>query len=271
MKQKEQLETIRDLLHEIELSLMEIENSGNIAFFKALVQKKTIELYELSGKLGQASEKPPIHAPKVKIVSQDELLGLSPEPDKKDLQLEKTPEPIKSEHIVESKTETPAIRTPETKVPETAIQEPIAEEPKQVLSKTPAMEPEGKTMPKIESSVPTSNGKITKDIDDSSLNAKLSKNIKPVVNIVEKSKDTPISDLAKAISISKKFEFIKVLFDGDSETYKTALNVVQHANGLDEAISYLNENILTQFDWTSEESEPLGNEFKNLVRRRHQK
>lgn len=268
-----QLEKIKVQVETINHALSELENGGSIAFFKALIQKTSIEMYELTSHLEHQDKQPEKSKPNIQIISQSEIL--------KNSNPEKT-EPLVPE-IIGQNHKTPAAEPTEPVVelkhPEPVV-EKIIETP---IQNTPVIEPKLETQDvkassiHIEISTPktkielksNANNKPLLDPDDDSLNAKLSKSIKPVINIVEKSKETPIKDLVKSISISKKFEFIKVLFNGNSEAYKLALNAVQNAGSYEEAIQYLQNNVTGQYDWTTEESEELAHEFYGLLRRRH--
>jgi hypothetical protein len=101
---------------------------------------------------------------------------------------------------------------------------------------------------------------------DISINEKISKNKAPVINYADKSKEIPIKDLSKAISIGKKFEFINGLFDGNSDVYKTQINLLQNCNSYEEAISLLENEVVEKYEW--EHNEKLAAEFFSLIRRR---
>lgn len=104
------------------------------------------------------------------------------------------------------------------------------------------------------------------DEDDLTLNERISRTKQPVLNYAEKSKETPIQDLTRAISISKKFEFINGLFDGDSDAYKKCLSSIQKQDTFQHAEQYLEDEVFPKFDW--EENEKLAAEFFSLLRRR---
>jgi len=55
----------------------------------------------------------------------------------------------------------------------------------------------------------------------------------------------PISNIADAIGINEKFEFINSLFDGDKEKYSHTLNLLNAATNFNEAYNYLSSN----FNW----------------------
>lgn len=101
--------------------------------------------------------------------------------------------------------------------------------------------------------------------EDLTLNERLAKSKTPAINFAEKSKESPIKDLSKAITISKKFEFINGLFNGNAEQYKAFLNTVQNSDSYDAAIAFI-EASANMALW--EENEKLSSEFYALVGRR---
>ncbi len=269
-----QLEKIKAQVNAMSSALSELENGGSVAFFKALIQKSSIEIYEISLQLDKVNE-PEKSKPNIKIISQSEILKKNTD--------EKT-EPTIPEIIGNNEFNSLKEVEPIKIVEKEPVLEPIIEKVKEVVQEVKIPEVPEIELPEIPLQIKTpefsvkenkietktlNNNKQLIDPDDDSLNAKLSKSIKPVINIAEKSKETPIKDLVKSISISKKFEFIKVLFDGNSDAYKNTLNVAQNAGSYEEALQYLQNNVTGQFDWTSEESEELAKEFYSLLRRRH--
>jgi hypothetical protein len=143
-------------------------------------------------------------------------------------EIEPTPESV----VIHTNTE-PIVQKHEEQIPKTHIEEPVH---------------------------------AVEDNDQISLNEKLSKTKISTQNYAEKSKETPISDLLKAISISKKFEFINGLFDGNSEAYKTCINTIQNAESYESAIEYLEQDVLVNFNW--DENEKLASELFLLIKRR---
>lgn len=270
MSNKEQLEKIKASLANIQHALSELEKGGNIAFFKSLIQKTTIEVYEQAGSLDQEAQT----KPHIKIVSQTEVLKKSePEAPKQEPPKPEVPEIIAEHKPVVQEPPVAEKKAAEIEVQEIPVQEikkpePVIEKKVESVINIPIYKKEEPKKEQRTESAPVSKSNPVED--DDSLNARLSKSIKPVLNIVEKSKDTPIKDLVRAISISKKFEFIKVLFGGNSEVYKDTLNACQNAGTYEEAIQYLqNNHISSQYNWNNEESEPLAAELYSLIRRRH--
>ncbi len=285
MKQKEQMDKMKQLLNAISKTIAELEKGDNVSFFKSLLQKQSIELYEHAESI--ATEGKSATPPHIKIVKQEEILEttLTPEPAKiPEPVIEKVslkpvstiptepiieisegaiippPVEIKTEVLIEPPAPLPVIEQP-APVIETPVAEKIKEPAAQPVPPTPPIPP----APKVQE--PASTSLVDKKIsDDVSLNAKLSMNKQPVVNIAEKSKETPIADLAKAISISKKFEFIKGLFEGDGESYKAAISALQLSASYNDAINYLDTQVRSRYDWS--DNEDLSKELLTLLKRR---
>ena len=152
-------------------------------------------------------------------------------------------------------------------VPVSKIQEPemVVEVPKievEVVSVKSEIKKET-----LENTVPKPlETKKENNVETISVNDKLSKSAMPPQNIAEKLKETPISDLVKAIAISKKFEFINLLFDGNSEFYKQCIQTIQSSSDYQSAIQFIEQEVIVKFDW--QEHEKLASEFFSLVRRR---
>lgn len=109
----------------------------------------------------------------------------------------------------------------------------------------------------------TSNEKVAKP-NLVSLNEKLTQNSK--VDLFQKHQETPIKDLTKAISISKKFEFINELFGAKPEDYKDALAMIESSANAEEATKKIKEKYAAAHEWA--ENEKLENELYTLIRRR---
>lgn len=263
----EKMKKLRTALSLIQNAVNELEGQRNVDFFKTVIKNKSIEIYELVAELEL----------------DEQTSNLSSETEKKSVSIEKVidlPETaklveapiienilVKTEPVIETKLEPIAIEpTPIVeKIAETVVTEK-AEEP--VLEKE--IEPIKVVEPvKISKTEPVIESKTKKQdlhVENESLNDRLSKNKQPAHNLVEKSKETPIADLAKAISISKKFEFINGLFDGKSDAYKACLQTIQNANNIEEAYAFLENEIANTYEW--DENEKLAEEFFSLTRRR---
>ena len=279
------MDKMKQLLNAISKTIAELEKGDNLSFFKSLLQKQSIELYEHAESI--AAEGKSATPPHIKIVKQEEILEVTkapepvkiPEPVVEKVSLKPVstiptepiieisestiippPVEIKTEVLIEPPAPLPVIEQP-APVIETPVAEKIKEPAAQPVPPTPPIPP----APKVQE--PASTSLVDKKIsDDVSLNAKLSMNKQPVVNIAEKSKETPIADLAKAISISKKFEFIKGLFEGDGESYKAAISALQLSASYNDAINYLDTQVRSRYDWS--DNEDLSKELLTLLKRR---
>lgn len=266
MSQKASSEKLVQTLNALNHAVKEYEKGENHSFFTALIQKYCIELYELT-LVENTNSKTVVEAkPQIKIVKQEEVLK---EPTKSESAEPVQPanEKPKIEPVVELKKET-IEKTQESIITEKPIAPapPVSEiKVTPPIAETPKIEKE-KTI-KVPAAKPSINDVLSNDDEEElSLNAKLSMNKQPVINIAEKSKDNPISDLSKAISISKKFEFIKGLFNGDGESYKATISYLQNANSHEDALNYVNLSVKTTYNWSDDDE--LANELYNLIRRR---
>jgi hypothetical protein len=273
MKQKEQLEKMKQNLNAISKAINELEKGDNVAFYKSLLQKQCIDLYEQADLLQTEAKASP--TPHITIIKQEEVLEpvkiqepvITPEPVREKVSFK--PE-IKTAPVVEKKAIIPPpveIQVPEPVIEEIqSVVEPVIESvqiPEIEIPVTPAVPVIPKTEKPAEKKPLVQDTKPTEDL---SLNEKLSLNKQPVINIAEKSKETPIADLAKAISISKKFEFIKGLFAGDGESYKAAIGSLQNAASYADAVMYIDTQVRSRYDWS--ENEALADEMLSLLKRR---
>jgi hypothetical protein len=248
MKPTEKLEKLNQLANNIQQAVSELESDRNVDFFKSLIQSKAIEIYELAG----------TYDPQLKDNKVHQTFESSKTPIVEQISTQKTTsleEPL-VEKVIEQTIE---------KVEEPMVKETVKETiPEPVLESKPQEKIQVKEIKKALERTFAENAEDEED--EVSLNERFSKTKTPVSNLVEKSKETPISDIAKSISISKKFEFINGLFDGNSDAYKQCIQKVQNANNLTEANHYLDTEIANQFDWN--ENEKLSEEFYTLTRRR---
>ena len=263
MNQQEIIDQIKSLLNSSEKAIIEIQNGTNIDFYITLIQQNNIDCFNLSKRIqstkvseSNIASKLEIQKPHEPITVQVETVVETQIPDIEPVSivepiLEPILEPIKGAE----KTEAP-IQEPIAQIEVETFAEPDQESMIEEAVKTPL-----KTTPSIQ----TSKFK-EEETDEFSVNSKISKNKQPVLNFADKSTETSISDLAKAISIGKKFEFINGLFDGNSEAYKNCIHTIQSAENYPSAINYIENEINNQFDWN--EHEQLAAEFFALIKRR---
>ncbi len=99
---------------------------------------------------------------------------------------------------------------------------------------------------------PTLYDKIASVKEDKSLAGKLQKN--------------PVSDLKKSIGINEKFAFINELFDGDLESYNTAIDQLNTCGNYNDAVETLSNALAPKYNWSDDGDCFL--QLKNLVERR---
>ncbi len=234
MNSSEAQEQIKQLYEELGNLISEVQKSDDKTFFISAIQQNAISIYNKAS-------------------------GLN----KKHVIPQTVQEPVaEDKKAVEPYTEPAVVNPPEIK------KEIVAPPPINSISESNA-----NTIPAEEKKLAPSVKTIVTDTlneeEEISINDRFSKGKVPVLNYAEKSKETPIKDLSKAISIGKKFEFINLLFGGNSDAYKNCINNLQNSDSYDNAISYLETEISNTPDW--EENEKLGSEFFALVRRRFMK
>ena len=256
---KEIFKVLKQLNEVLGASINEAENAENISFFKESIKQAAINLY-----------------------AQAQLINVSP--------IVKTPveiKIIKTETIVED-----TIAVPESPKPEPdIIHEPIVEKVAPVINIPVAKNVEKvteiikeetvkiapplveKVVTPIEQKTANNNQapSIVKqeeiDLDEATVNGKIAKYKQPTINLADKLKDTPIQELVKAISISKKFEFINELFKGNADAYKACISSVESAGSFENAANFIESNIADTYAW--DENENLAAEFFLLVKRRY--
>ena len=270
MNQQERLEQLKSLLNSSEKALTEIQKGINIDFYTSLIQNNSIECFNISKQLENLKSSPiPNTLPIENSLPIESVLEEIPAlPEIKESKIE-APIEVITEPITEPIHEiilSEPVKAIEVIKEEVKIVAPIVE-----IVEPPILAKKTEISTKSEEKVPVSKPIIVKEEsheDDTSLNAKLSKNKTPVLNFADKSTETAISDLSKAISIGKKFEFINGLFAGNSEIYKTCIQSIQNAENFEAAINYIENEITNQFDWNDAENENLAAEFFALIKRR---
>lgn len=103
-----------------------------------------------------------------------------------------------------------------------------------------------------------------KETDKSTLNEKYKNQGK---EIADKLKHTPIKDLKAYIGLNKRFTFINSLFNGNEQQYDEAVTKVNSFVNYEEALTYIQEQVMSENEWREEE--PLVSEFFTLVMRRY--
>lgn len=86
------------------------------------------------------------------------------------------------------------------------------------------------------------------------------------LSLRKKLQKTPVEDLKSHISIAKKFEYISSMFDGNSEAYNDAIELLNSCTDGDIARQKLNE-YTSQYNWDLENKSII--KFIELVERRY--
>lgn len=247
---------LKNLINSISDAINEIEAGTAIDFHKEKIKFLSIDLHETASKIGFIQPEI-IKAEPVKVVPVIET-------PKQEIPIVETPivekEPITEEEPIEVVEE---VLVEKIEPIIESFMESIAPQASSAFVETPQ-------------SITKSQLEKTNDFEDDNvdeeengietLNERLSKKVVQPILIADKHKGTAIPDIVKAIAISKKFEFINTLFDGNSEAYKACLQTVQNSSDYQSAINYLENNIVGNYKWHSHEK--LSEEFFSLVYRR---
>ena len=225
------MSNIPTLIAQIEKALQQIENKENIDFNKAIIRSACIDMFHSVEKLGLEKGEYPVTYLRLDHITNEESATFQ-----YNSNIEKSAPEAVDQNAAEITTND-TIENHSVIVPETPIEQATIsiEKPKNTEPQVPLVE-------------------------------KLNKTIEPVINVVDKQKETPIADIVKAISISKKFEFINTLFDGQADVYKNSIQTIQEANSYEDATQFIDTTLSQQFNWN--EHEKLAAEFFSLVRRR---
>lgn len=68
-------------------------------------------------------------------------------------------------------------------------------------------------------------------------------------NISSKLQSKPIADIAASIGVNDKFKLIRDLFNGDAESYKKTIEILNNSTNFNEAFNYISTN----FNWDMED------------------
>lgn len=233
---KDILDSILQLTQALTATVKDAGQNKNPEFFKDSIKLSALSIYEKAQLLADPENVKTVIAhptPEIKIIRQEEI------------------KPDIHKPVAEVK---PAIATPPAEIPEIVVKNettlPVVEKKEVKKQETPVQKP----------------AQNPNEEEDNSLNARIAKFQQPVINVADKMKDTPIKELVKAISISKKFEFINGLFNGNSEHYKTAIQSIDKCPDLRSAERFIEEQIAEVNGWN--ENEDLAAEFFSLVNRR---
>jgi chemotaxis protein histidine kinase CheA len=155
-------------------------------------------------------------------------------------------ESTEEEPVVEEVVETP--------------QEPVIEETPEVVEEEPAKEA---PVAEVEEVVAEEASQETSE--EQSVNDKL-QDQQPEETLAEKLERAPIDNLRNAIALNLKFQFIKELFDENSDDYNKAIDHIDTLSSSDEALEYTNKELASKQDWDMESEVVL--QLIDLVERR---
>ena len=199
----------------------------------------------LEQKIEQAVEK---SEPKVEKVEEKQVvinvpeIKLAPEPEK--IEKEILPEPI----IEIQKVET----TPK-------VEEIIKVEEATVIERTE--EP----TPKVQ---PTENLKHENEFDFNPEYEELFI-FKQATDLAAKLSESPVSDLSKVLGVNEKLLYAKELFAGDMTKFNEVVSFFNSAGYFDKARSFMEYNLIEQYNWMSKDKKASAREFVKLIRRRY--
>jgi hypothetical protein len=86
------------------------------------------------------------------------------------------------------------------------------------------------------------------------------------VSIAEKLQAKPVEDLQKSIGINERFLFLNELFNGNPQHYSEAISRLNSFTNLQDAKSFLNDNLLVKYAWNKSSTAYL--ELSKLIERR---
>jgi len=253
---KEILHSLKHIVDALGATINDAEKGDNMAFYKESIKHAALNLFEQAQLINPSLVvKPPVE---IKIIQTEPIV-------EKAAQVIEIPkvEPQIIKEPIEEKAQ-PVINIPLPKK-QIEVVEPIVVKNTEVKLPPKEIVPEVKLNPVTPVSMVNKQEEI--DIDEATVNGKIAKFKEPVINLADKLKDTPIKELVKAISISKKFEFINELFQGNAEAYKTCLTAVESAGTFEQAANYLESNVVDTYAWN--DNEDLAAEFFLLVKRRY--
>ena len=214
-----------------------------------------------------------------KAIEDRNLMGMSqqapPEPEKQEQAPESSEEPQlapKQISLIDSIEEIAREATPPPAPPaERKEDEPVAKppEPEAPIADEPEPTPEPPVeKPKAKTPEPPKAPAPTEEPPrQTSLNEAIS-NSTPANTLADQLSQTKIDDLTVAIGLNQKFQFIKELFDGDSEAYNKAVKTLNNCDSFEDAQKIVENELMKPYDWNEEDRATMV--FLNLVERRYQ-
>jgi hypothetical protein len=92
---------------------------------------------------------------------------------------------------------------------------------------------------------------------------------KQATDLAAKLSESPIADLSKVLGVNEKLLYTKELFGGDTAKINEAVSFFNRAGFFDKARSFIEFNLIEQYNWMSKEKKASAREFIKLIRRRY--
>ena len=89
-----------------------------------------------------------------------------------------------------------------------------------------------------------------------------------VTDLSDKLANTPIKDLQKGMGINEKIFTIQELFSGNQEHFNKVINTLNECTDFKDAKSFMMEEVIPKYDWTSESKIKKAVTFIRMVKRR---
>ncbi|MFT5819933.1 MAG: hypothetical protein ACI8ZM_001158 [Crocinitomix sp.] len=139
-----------------------------------------------------------------------------------------------------------------------AVEKPVVEKPVEAEVKNEANDFEDKIAESVQAD---------EDYDDGASSNSLNESLKQeALSLRKKLQNSPVADIKAHISIAKKFEYISIMFEGDSAEYDEAIDFLNTCATGNDARLKLNE-LTTNHTWDLENKSIIN--FIELVERRY--
>ncbi|BDS09806.1 hypothetical protein [Aureispira anguillae] len=92
---------------------------------------------------------------------------------------------------------------------------------------------------------------------------------KAATDLSQKLSAAPLKDLNKALGLNEKFLYINELFGGDVAKFQTAIKALNNGGDFEEARTYIESNLVEQYEWMKKLKKPVAKDFVKLIRRRY--
>lgn len=244
-------------------------NDSSISLDLEQMRAHIMKLYNLHDQLlislkegDEVEESKPKVEVKTPVVEEKGTPQPIPEPKVEEKPKEVKPKP-KVKFVPEPIAEEPKEETFEEQ-PVEEVKAPTVEEP-QVEEVTP--EPEVIPEPQPEPEVVAPKPKPKKVVKPPVVKKKETKTAATGGDVYQRLKNTKLESIKKGISISKRYEIQNELFGNNPEVYNQSMKQLDSAEGLSEAMDYLESELMVKHNWDEEDS--LVEEIRVLLERRY--